>query len=1020
MKGGVAIAVVNELAKHSVLLKSGSNSEFIAVKINTSPPLVVCTLYGKQEGRTPQVEKCTEVEEHLSWLSKLSVDEPETCVIIGGDWNTHVGRRLLVDNSDVLSRAGKIINDYVDEGKCYLLNSKTSGPTITHIDASGGVNRCLDLVVGNRCADERVEEVAVDTNRILTPYRYDASSGRRVYSDHLAVVFEVNVSRRPYKSPRKQVRFYNYKKELGDGRFAVYLDQQVNKMITSLNRGDSVDKVFELIRKEQDKAKSRAYGIKKTNTKSWKKIQDENIAEYRAMELEKAVDAIKEDRKNYRIPLQVFAMRKSIITAKEDMLSTVFHPETGEEVTTREEISEAILRHNELTLSQNEGQDPVLQMCTKIKLEHIETMKRVESTNWVHETIYWEEYEEAIRVLSQRNKTVYDDLKRWGPKMKILIYFALKTCYDEESLPAEFTETRLQALYKKKGSRKDLNNYRFLHLRSTLAKLFEFIVMQKVKDTMYAAFPEAQIGGKPNCRTTEHLYVLTSLMQRSVKDKKSPDGFVIVFKDVMKAFDKVGAEHELFSTALAGVKGKVLRILEMLNKRTEFSVIGDDEDRRFVKDYVGGQGTVYTCTSASLTMPQMMGWLVEMKEEEMSQTMGVEIGERKVKIRELEFVDDESSISKDIEQARIKCGLITASMDSLNVKCHPVKTKFMIIGTKEYVEKQEEELRVNGPLKIQGFEVGRSEKERYLGMQFVEKGMKETLKEQIEFRFEEARKKLVQVKRLLESPKMLRMGWLAGVVVLYESVIRSTILYSAGCWIGMTKADYKKVERRDKDLLYCLLRLARTTPLCAILNELGILTMESAIMREKISLVVHLLHGKVSVAGRLAHDELRSDQKAGLIQEVREWCKEYHIPDPTEADMSAEVIGRHIKHANKLILMEELMKRKTCDGSDVIGGKKPDYIFGEIAPALTNSQQKLLLSWRVGILNFRTRFKRSNETTKCPMCMEEEDTLFHSMWECSEVFVRRPQSDDVGVMARFLSALNSVRVEKGALPLMYV
>ena len=185
-------------------------------------------------------------------------------------------------------------------------------------------------------------------------------------------------------------------------------------------------------------------------------------------------------------------------------------------------VDEAILRHNELTLSQNEGQNHVLQVGTLVKLSHIGTMKKVESTNWMHQTIFWDEYTEAIRVLSERNKTVYEDLKRWGPKMKILIYYALKTCYDEETLPSEFTETRLQALYKRKGSRKDLNNYRFLHLRSMLAKLFEYIIMMKVKDTMYNSFPKAQIGGEPNCRTMEHLYVLTSLMSRSVKDKKSP------------------------------------------------------------------------------------------------------------------------------------------------------------------------------------------------------------------------------------------------------------------------------------------------------------------------------------------------------------------------------------------------------------------------------------------------------------------------------------------------------------------
>ena len=79
-----------------------------------------------------------------------------------------------------------------------------------------------------------------------------------------------------------------------------------------------------------------------------------------------------------------------------------------------------------------------------------------------------------------------------------------------------------------------------------------------------------------------------TMMVRSVKDRKSPDGFLIVYKDVQKAFDKVGAEHELFSTVVAGVTGKVLRILEMLNKRTEFTIIGDEVDRTFAKDYVGG------------------------------------------------------------------------------------------------------------------------------------------------------------------------------------------------------------------------------------------------------------------------------------------------------------------------------------------------------------------------------------------------------------------------------------------------
>ena len=45
--------------------------------------------------------------------------------------------------------------------------------------------------------------------------------------------------------------------------------------------------------------------------------------------------------------------------------------------------------------------------------------------------IFWNEYMEAVRMLQERNKTVYEDLKRWGPKMWITVYYALKSCYDE-------------------------------------------------------------------------------------------------------------------------------------------------------------------------------------------------------------------------------------------------------------------------------------------------------------------------------------------------------------------------------------------------------------------------------------------------------------------------------------------------------------------------------------------------------------------------------------------------------------
>ena len=109
----------------------------------------------------------------------------------------------------------------------------------------------------------------------------------------------------------------------------------------------------------------------------------------------------------------------------------------------------------------------------------------------------------------------------------------LKRFYDSEQLPSEFSKTSLQALYKNQGSRKDLSNYRFLHLKNLWAKCFEYLVMNKIKQTMYQSFNEAQIGGLPKSRTTEHFYVLLTCMLRVERCKDTCDGFVVVFKDTM-------------------------------------------------------------------------------------------------------------------------------------------------------------------------------------------------------------------------------------------------------------------------------------------------------------------------------------------------------------------------------------------------------------------------------------------------------------------------------------------------------
>ena len=108
-----------------------------------------------------------------------------------------------------------------------------------------------------------------------------------------------------------------------------------------------------------------------------------------------------------------------------------------------------------------------------------------------------------------------------------------------------------------------MGNYRFLHLKDCLAKMFETLVMRKVKPDLWKEFPGSQIGGKPESRCTEHLYTLMTLMlylEHRTEDQAG--GCVILIKDVKKAFDKVSAIHLLYAAVQSNVTGRNLRILE--------------------------------------------------------------------------------------------------------------------------------------------------------------------------------------------------------------------------------------------------------------------------------------------------------------------------------------------------------------------------------------------------------------------------------------------------------------------------
>ena len=189
------------------------------------------------------------------------------------------------------------------------------------------------------------------------------------------------------------------------------------------------------------------------------------------------------------------------------------------------------------------------------------------------------------------------------------------------------------------------------------------------------------------------------------------------------------------------------------------------------------------------------------------------------------------------------------------------------------------------------------------------------------------------------------------------------------------------------------------------------------IIREKISLVTFLCHDKNGQAGRLATEEAQENWKHGLIQEARKLCQDLDLPDPCSVRICSETIGERVKEAARAEMWESIVTAKYVRDEVKDENNFPGYMYDE---TLSNHQQKIIFCYRLGLLEFKSRYKAKFTNTRCIYngC-EEEDSLEHSFY-CEKNPVRRPAGTEWWQMVEYLEQLHLERVRAVGLPLYYL
>ena len=126
----------------------------------------------------------------------------------------------------------------------------------------------------------------------------------------------------------------------------------------------------------------------------------------------------------------------------------------------------------------------------------------------------------------------------------------------------------------KNGSQFDPNNYRGIILSSCLGKLFCHIINNRIcSDLEKRAFlKQEQAGFRKNHRTSDHIFVLRTIIDKYVLNAKNGSKLYACFIDLRKAFDTVWHDGLLLKLEKAGINGKIYKVIKSMYSSSQSRV----------------------------------------------------------------------------------------------------------------------------------------------------------------------------------------------------------------------------------------------------------------------------------------------------------------------------------------------------------------------------------------------------------------------------------------------------------------
>ena len=529
-------------------------------------------------------------------------------------------------------------------------------------------------------------------------------------------------------------------------------------------------------------------------------------------------------------------------------------PVSGHLLVATAQIKQATLDYNCEVLKNNHAEEGFEELI-KLK-EELHDKRMHDKIGRGNFKVLKEDFDKVVGKFKEKGKKSYDFLVKSGHGFKQAVFKLCKRMIEEEEFPASFELTILQQIYKGKGSKTDLSNSRFIHLKEWLPRTCDALVVGGMKNQILESSSKFQIGGQEGHRSQEHLFSLKSII--ALMEARG-EGMLFQLYDIRKFFDHESLRDVLDTLHEIRIDDKVYRTWYMMNKRTRITVktgsgLTDEAD---VGEVVG-QGTVGGALTSQVNIDQGVSRYFSLSKDEVNYGT--------IRLQPLILQDDVARLVEDIKSANAGNQKLSFVMKEKQLKVHHDKTGFIVIGNKEYQKKIAREV-LETPIMFGNIVTKMKVSDKYLGDIIHSEGLDASVEATVEDRMGRITSATHEIKAIMDDYRIQAIGGMMGAWDLWNLAVIPSLLNNCSTWVGITSKMVDKLEAMQERYIRLLLEVPVSTPKVSLRAETGLLSIKHRIWFEKVNFILAIRKMKQGLAKEIYEEQLYNGWP-GLAKEV--------------------------------------------------------------------------------------------------------------------------------------------------------